>query len=101
LPRSSLSPLSPYSTLFRSPMPVNLQINYVDGQSKTISLPVEIWMTGPEYVYHAADSDAKIASVVIDPKHLVPDANPANNTLNKLDRKSTRLNSSHVSISYA
>src|SRR5699024_5177330 len=52
------------------PMPVNLKISYKDGTSNTVKLPVEIWMTGPEYVYHT-NSTAEIAAVEIDPEHLV------------------------------
>lgn len=65
------------------PMPVNLEITQKNGQSKTVKLPVEIWNTGPEYVYHF-DSTSKITSVEIDPEHLVPDTNPSNNKLVKL-----------------
>ncbi len=65
------------------PMPVELQINYTDDSSETVNLPVEIWMTGAEYIYHL-DSDKKIKSVEIDPKGLVPDDNPTNNKLKKL-----------------
>ncbi|MBN9350240.1 MAG: M1 family peptidase [Chitinophagaceae bacterium] len=66
------------------PSPVTLQINFDDHTSTTVNLPVEIWMVGPEYVYHS-DAAKKIASVVIDPEHLVPDANPMNNTFVKLE----------------
>lgn len=65
------------------PMPVTLKIIEKNGQSKTVKLPVEIWMTGAEYVYNY-DSTSKITSVEIDPEHLVPDANPSNNKLEKL-----------------
>lgn len=65
-------------------MPVALQINFVDNTTKNVHLPVEIWMTGAKYVYHL-DSDKKIRSVIIDPKHLVPDAKPLNNKLIKLE----------------
>jgi len=68
----------------KMPMPVELQVNYTDGTSEIINLPVEIWMTGAEYTYHLEDADKEIASAVIDPKGLVPDANPNNNMLKKL-----------------
>lgn len=67
----------------KMPMPVELQINYADGSKEIIDLPVEIWMTGPEYVYHL-DSDKEILSAEIDPNQMVPDENPNNNKLKKL-----------------
>lgn len=65
------------------PMPTTIKVVYEDEQSEIIDLPVEIWMTGPEYVYHL-DSDKKIRSVEIDPEHLVPDNNPSNNKMKNL-----------------
>lgn len=67
----------------KMPMPVQLQINYTDNTSEIIHLPVEIWMTGAEYVYHL-ESDKEIDFVEIDPDKLVPDVNPNNNRLKKL-----------------
>lgn len=66
------------------PMPVTLQINFDDSASQIVNLPVEIWMTGAEYNYHA-DTKKKITSVVVDPGHLVPDINALNNTFSKLE----------------
>ncbi len=66
------------------PMPVDLKITFDNGQTKRVKLPVEIWLTGAEYVYHL-DSDTKIKSVEIDPDHLVPDINPMNNIFINLD----------------
>lgn len=68
----------------KMPMPVTLKVVYADGSSEIIDLPVEIWMTGPEYIYHL-DSSQKIVSAEIDPEGLVPDSNPANNFLKKLE----------------
>lgn len=64
-------------------MPVDLEVTFEDGSTHREKLPVEIWMTGAEYIYHL-ESDKKIRSVEIDPDHLVPDANPGNNTYKKL-----------------
>jgi hypothetical protein len=61
-------------------MPVTLKITEANNTTKTIKLPVEIWMTGPEYMYNY-DSTSKIVSVEIDPDHEIPDLNPSNNKL--------------------
>lgn len=60
------------------PMPITLKIKFEDGTSQIKDLPVEIWMTGSKFIYKI-NSNKKISSVEIDPKHLVPDANPDNN----------------------
>ena len=64
-------------------MPTTIKITQDNNTSETINLPVEIWMTGPEYVYNYP-STTKIVSVEIDPDHAVPDFNPQNNAFVKL-----------------
>ena len=64
-------------------MPTTLKITQANNTTETIKLPVEIWMTGPEYVYNYP-STSKIVSVEIDPDHEVPDFNPHNNNFVKL-----------------
>lgn len=82
------------------PMPVELQVNYTDETSEIINLPVEIWMTGAEYTYHLEDSDKEIASAEIDPKGLVPDANPSNNKFKKLTAAPDDLTAEQVVKNY-
>ncbi|HTI09990.1 MAG TPA: M1 family metallopeptidase [Puia sp.] len=60
-------------------MPVVLAIQQENGQSDTITLPVEIWQKGGLKTI-AYSSSSKIKSIVIDPAHDFPDANTANNT---------------------
>ncbi len=72
------------ANLEKLPMPIDLQVNFDDQTSQLVHLPVEIWVTGSTYVY-PLNSSKKISSVVIDPNHLVPDKNPGNNSLEKLD----------------
>ena len=64
-------------------MPTTLKIVQANNTAETVKLPVEIWMTGAEYVYNYP-STSKIVSVEIDPEHQVPDFNPHNNILVKL-----------------
>lgn len=60
------------------PMPVELEVTFKDESTTSVKLPVEIWMTGPEYVY-TLDSNKEVKTVEIDPSHQVPDTNPSNN----------------------
>lgn len=60
-------------------MPVSLQVNEENGQSKTLQLPVEIWQRGGEWTLKY-NSTSRINSVVLDPDHQLPDANRDNNT---------------------
>src|SRR5699024_2561900 len=81
------------------PMPTTLKITFNNNSSKLVELPVAIWAPGPEYVYHL-DSEAKIAAVELDPEHVVPDGNPGNNILRKLDPAPERVTAKTVIASY-
>src|SRR5699024_12849386 len=91
--------LCPYTTLFRSTgyvvftMPENEQEKWeviltysVEGTSHTVEIPVEVKPSDHRTVsfFEGSDNQHYILALV-----------------EPLDRKSTRLNSSHVSISYA
>ena len=60
-------------------MPVVMAIQQENGQTDTITLPVEIWQKGGLKTI-AYSSASKIKSIVIDPNHDFPDVNTANNT---------------------
>ncbi len=62
-------------------MPVVMAIQQDNGKTDTIKLPVEIWQRGGSWTFKY-QSDSKIKSIVIDPKHEMPDYNPQNNTWN-------------------
>src|SRR5207253_10945889 len=99
IPHPPLPPLSPYTTLFRSHHPITW-LPKPHGRSESINLA---------NVFHAKDVSRHSGRNWIIPFTLhdvgaihcrrfhayanLPDA--------RLDRKSTRLNSSHVAISYA
>ncbi|PVW12610.1 M1 family aminopeptidase [Marixanthomonas spongiae] len=80
-------------------MPTTLKITQENNTSETVKLPVEIWMTGPEYVY-TYPSTSKIVSVEIDPENEVPDYNPYNNILVKLMDAPTGQTAKKVIESY-
>src|SRR5699024_4249155 len=64
----------------KMPMPAIIKVQQENGTSETIKLPVEIWEAGPvhEFLY---PSTSKIRSVILDPKHKLPDVNRSNNKL--------------------
>src|SRR5699024_12383527 len=90
IPRPSTSPLFPYTTLFRSYAPLGILLD-----------ATEIGMAGTSGSY--------VNTMVIQDKTGDPEidagrwktAMEMTTGIYNLDRKSTRLNSSHVSISYA
>src|ERR1700712_3201812 len=62
-------------------MPVVMAITQTNGITDTISLPAEIWHTGPTWTFRYA-STSKIKKVVIDPSHDFPDVSLFNNSWN-------------------
>src|SRR5688572_31970358 len=96
IPRPPRSTLFPYTTLFRS---------FIDGGLSQSGAPPRdlggVWATATEaWISGAGDTLAHYSGGVLQvtqsahPNVLAPD-------LLKVDRKSTRLNSSHSQISYA
>ena len=61
-------------------MPSTLRIDYADGSTKRIRIPVETWMQGPKVTVDAAGS-AKITGATIDPDHVLPDNDRSNNSV--------------------
>ncbi|MBS1729364.1 MAG: M1 family metallopeptidase [Bacteroidetes bacterium] len=60
-------------------LPVSMEITQDNGKKETINLPVEVWQRGGTWTF-AYPSTSKIKTIVIDPKHDMPDINPSNNT---------------------
>ncbi|HET8838222.1 MAG TPA: M1 family metallopeptidase [Flavobacteriaceae bacterium] len=61
------------------PMPVVLKINYKDGTSEMLNMPVEIWMRADVWD-HFLKTDKKIKEIIFDPQEILPDVNTSNNT---------------------
>src|SRR5699024_12450621 len=94
LPRHPPLPLSPYTTLFRSPH-VHRGGGHLPGQQQDESL-----LQG----HHAHDGQRhhlRRAAQLDRHHHRAFHRHPTLQLAHHQDRKSTRLNSSHVSISYA
>ncbi|MGI4951867.1 MAG: M1 family metallopeptidase, partial [Janthinobacterium lividum] len=52
-------------------MPATLRVDYADGSSRRIRVPVEIWMQGPQETIAAA-GPSRITGATIDPDHALP-----------------------------
>src|SRR5437868_10327880 len=99
LPRPSSSTLFPYTTLFRSEYEFVLQAGQYARfwiSQKTINIAVTFFAPSGTVLYQG--DAARIGEVEL--ADLIADAS-GTYRIKITDRKSTRLNSSHVSISYA
>jgi Peptidase family M1 domain len=63
-------------------LPNTVQVNFEDGSNTRVQLPVETWISKGEYTF-TLDSKQPILSVVLDPDHVIPDNNRANDVLKK------------------
>jgi len=61
-------------------MPATLAVEYTDGSSRRLRIPVEIWMHGPVETI-AAPGSARITRATIDPDHVLPVDDRTNNSL--------------------
>jgi len=61
-------------------MPVTVFVQEDNGKSGTVKLPAEIWERGGTWTF-VYKSTSKITYATIDPDHVLPDANPENNSL--------------------
>lgn len=61
------------------PLPVILDIKFKNGDVKRVNLPVEIWQKNVDWSFKF-DSTEEIETIIIDPDHVFPDVNTANNT---------------------
>ena len=61
-------------------LPTTVEAVFKDGSKTRIKLPVETWISQGTYVW-TPDSKAPIASVTVDPDHVLPDDDRSNNTL--------------------
>jgi aminopeptidase N len=59
-------------------MPSTVAVNFEDGSSTRVILPVEAWIQRTVYMMHV-DSSKPIVSIVVDPDHVIPDADRSNN----------------------
>jgi aminopeptidase N len=60
-------------------MPAELSVNFDDGTSTTIKLPVEMWNLGDRFTYRVPEKK-RIRRVEVDPRRALPDIDRANNS---------------------
>jgi hypothetical protein len=58
-------------------MPAEMRIDFADGASETVRLPVEMWKLGPAYTYRLP-AGREVAAVALDPRGVFPDDDRAN-----------------------
>jgi hypothetical protein len=63
-------------------MPVIMDIKTVSGKIERVKLPIEIWERNTSWQF-AYPSTEEIQSVTLDPDHVFPDYNPANDVWTK------------------
>jgi hypothetical protein len=68
------------ANLDRLVMPSTVEIAFAGGEKRRIALPAETWIQKTE-VELQLDSTKPVVSVTVDPDHVVPDSNRANNVL--------------------
>src|SRR5699024_12812144 len=96
-PSSPHSPLLPYTTLFRSPPPEKLSSRQIVFLYKEMFQLLEAYYFYPEFPPNLpTEIKYRLLYKHWDRKHIFTGEGTVH-----IDRKSTRLNSSHVSISYA
>lgn len=61
-------------------LPTTVQVNFKDGTSTRIKLPVEVWESQGTYSWTLLNQSG-VAEVIVDPDHVLPDDDRGNNTL--------------------
>jgi len=64
------------------PMPVNLRLDFANGTTESVRLPVEAWYEGSRFLY-VRQYPSELIKVEIDPEKGFPDVRRANNSWSK------------------
>ncbi|NNK48819.1 MAG: M1 family metallopeptidase [Gemmatimonadetes bacterium] len=59
-------------------MPAELAIDFADGSTEVVRLPIEMWKLGPVYTYRVP-AGREVSGVTLDPRAVYPDDDRANN----------------------
>ena len=70
------------ANLEQMPMPIILEITTKSGKKDMVRLPVDIWMRNNVWTVKY-NTEEEIIGAVLDPKHVLPDINSANNSWGK------------------
>jgi len=73
------------------PMPIIVELTYVDGSKKRETYPAQIWMKNDNKAYKVFNTNKEIKSIVVDPDLETADIDTTNNswpkkTANKFDK---------------
>lgn len=68
------------------PMPTTIQVNFKDGTSQEVKLPIEVWKRNTEWTFKVP-STKEVTTIQLDPKGALPDTDLKNNTFNMADAK--------------
>jgi len=60
-------------------MPVILELAYGDGETEIRKMPAEIWRRSPDRITRLIVTEKEIASIELDPRHEIADADRSNN----------------------
>ncbi|GGE88034.1 hypothetical protein SAMN05443634_10762 [Chishuiella changwenlii] len=63
------------------PIPTTVQVNFNDGTSKEVKLPIEVWKRNTEWSFKI-NSTKEITTIKLDPNGAIPDTNTENNVFN-------------------
>ncbi len=61
-------------------MPVELELNYADGTTERVKLPVEMWNQGDTFVYRVP-AERVVTGARLDPRDVYPDVDRGNNAM--------------------
>lgn len=70
------------ANLEKMPMPIILEVKTKSGKTALVKVPVDIWMRNKVWTVYYPTSE-EVVSVVLDPKHVLPDVDDSNNSWNK------------------
>jgi hypothetical protein len=70
------------ANLEQMPMPVILEVKTASGKTDIIKIPVDVWMRNKTWTVNY-DTTEEVVSVVLDPEHVLPDADDSNNSWKK------------------
>ena len=60
-------------------MPLHMRVNYQDGTSETIKLPVDVWRNNELTFTYGFFSNKTVVEIILDPDEVFSDINMDNN----------------------
>lgn len=70
------------------PIPTTVQVNFKDGTSQEVKLPIEVWKRNTEWSFKV-NSNKEVTTIKLDPNGDIPDTNIGNNVFNMSEAKPT------------